>query len=468
MRAAIYVRISLDRAGKRAGIERQLADCRSLCSTRDWSVVGTYEDNDRSAYNGRERPGYERLVEDVAAGSIDVVVAWHSDRLWRQTLEQQLFLALGRDAGLKLIATPSGDFDPADADDAFMSTMHAAMAQKESADKSRRMKRRQVQKAEQGEFHGGGRAFGHNAKRTKIVEREAELIRDAARRVLTGESVSSIVLEWQSKKIPTTRGGRWRVDALSSLLVQPRIAGLREHRGVVVGRATWPRIIDVPTHERVVALFAARRRAGSRPAGQKHLLTGLLRCHACGASMIANPKADHSPRYVCPARPSGGCGGTSISAVHAECAVRDRVLDHLDDPEFARALEGAQLAHAERDRGVRDAADRLSTDRARLVELGDALADGDLDRVEYRRLADRVRRRIEEAESTLVRQENVGPALALVSQGGQLRHLWDHSLTLGEKRDVVSAVTDHFVVESAPMPRNVFHAERVRPVWRFE
>src|SRR6476660_8975740 len=99
--AAIYVRISLDRDGRRAGVERQRTDCEALCARRGWTLLDVYEDNSVSAYSGATRPAYDRLVAAVAAGHVDVVVAWHTDRLWRNVIEQQTFLAIGRDAGLR-------------------------------------------------------------------------------------------------------------------------------------------------------------------------------------------------------------------------------------------------------------------------------------------------------------------------------------------------------------------------------
>jgi site-specific DNA recombinase len=161
VRAGLYTRISLDRAGKRAGVERQRADCEALCAAQGWQVVEHFEDNDRSAYSGRERPAYRRLVEAVARGDVDVVVAWHQDRLWCDVVEQQTFLALGCEASLNFVATPSGNFDPTDADDEFVSTIQAAVSKRESAATARRMRRTQLEKATNGEFHGGGRAFGH-------------------------------------------------------------------------------------------------------------------------------------------------------------------------------------------------------------------------------------------------------------------------------------------------------------------
>src|SRR5438105_4241611 len=157
LRVGIYLRISLDRQGHRAGVERQRQDCIALCTQRGWTIVGFYEDNDVSAFTGAPRPDYDRLVGDIADGHIDVVCAYNQDRLWRSVIEQQLFLAEGRDVGLKLVATTSGEFDPADADGEFVSTVLAAMARKESQNTSRRMKRKQLEKAQNGETHGGRR-----------------------------------------------------------------------------------------------------------------------------------------------------------------------------------------------------------------------------------------------------------------------------------------------------------------------
>jgi site-specific DNA recombinase len=465
MRAAIYTRISLDRSGEGAGVERQRADCEALCAARGWEILDVFEDNDRSAYNGKERPAYERLTALVASGDVDVVVAWHPDRLWRSVLEQQTFLVLGRDAGLKLVATPTAEYDPADGDDSFMQTLLTAVAQKESADKSRRMRRRQADKAERGEFHGGRRAFGHNANRTKIVAKEAKLIREAARRVLGGEEMMSVCNDFIRRSIPSATGGRWRSDTLKSLLQQPRLAGLRDHHGQVVADATWPAILDRDTHERLVALFAARRRGPVERPARKNLLVRLLRCSRCGRFLLASAMSKDVPRYLCPPPAKGGCSGVTIVARRAEERVRDLVLEHLDTPEFARALQEARQAATENDHDVAALLDQVTRDRARLLELGDMLADGELSRAEYGRLTAKVELQITDAESRLARAETVIPA-DLEGQGARLAEAWE-AMTLDEKRTLIGAVAECFVVKPAPRPRNVFQPERVQPVWRF-
>jgi len=87
VRAAIYCRISQDRAGAGLGVTRQQDDCRALCERRGWEVIEVYADNDVSAYSGKVRPAWQRLIGDVQAGNIDAVVGWHVDRLTRSPRE---------------------------------------------------------------------------------------------------------------------------------------------------------------------------------------------------------------------------------------------------------------------------------------------------------------------------------------------------------------------------------------------
>jgi SepF-like predicted cell division protein (DUF552 family) len=50
-------------------------------------VVGEETDASISAWSGKTRPAWERVLKRVEAGEIDVVVAWHIDRMTRSILE---------------------------------------------------------------------------------------------------------------------------------------------------------------------------------------------------------------------------------------------------------------------------------------------------------------------------------------------------------------------------------------------
>ena len=72
--AAIYARISSDPDGLAAGVTRQIEDCRAFAERRCWRVADVYVDNDTSAYSGKRRPEYARLLDDLAAGTRDAVI----------------------------------------------------------------------------------------------------------------------------------------------------------------------------------------------------------------------------------------------------------------------------------------------------------------------------------------------------------------------------------------------------------
>ena len=67
LRAAIYVRISLDPEQTRLGVERHREDAQRLADFRRYQVVNVYEDNDVTGSGRRRRPEFERLLADIEA-----------------------------------------------------------------------------------------------------------------------------------------------------------------------------------------------------------------------------------------------------------------------------------------------------------------------------------------------------------------------------------------------------------------
>src|SRR6185437_3880522 len=91
VRAGLYARISSDREGDGLGVARQLQDCEQLAAAKGWTIAERYVDDDVSAYSGKPRPAYVRMLDDVRTGAIDAVVVYHLDRLHRQPKELEEF-----------------------------------------------------------------------------------------------------------------------------------------------------------------------------------------------------------------------------------------------------------------------------------------------------------------------------------------------------------------------------------------
>jgi DNA invertase Pin-like site-specific DNA recombinase len=271
IRAAAYARISSDRDGDQLGVRRQLEDCERLVERQGWELAERYVDDDVSAYTGRRRPAYRQMLDDIRAGFVDAVVVWHLDRLHRQPKELEEFFELCAAAGVRRLASVSGDIDLATDDGQFLARILGAVSRKESDDKSRRIRRKHQELAQAGRIGGGGtRPYGYEADRRTIRESEAAVIRECAKRLLAGEAIRSLCRDLDERQIPTVTGGRWTTQTLRRLLRSGRISGQREHHGELVAVAEWPAIIARAQTTRIRALF-------SDPAAAISL------CGSCGA-----------------------------------------------------------------------------------------------------------------------------------------------------------------------------------------
>lgn len=279
------------------------------------------------------------------------------------------------------------------------------------------------------------------------------------RRYVAGESLRSLCLWLDAEQVRTVDGNGWRTSTLRNLLSSGRIAGLREHRGQVVGLAVWPAIITPDDRQRVVARMAASQMAARR-APRRYLLSGLLRCARCSGTLFASPRVN-TRRYVCLSGPDdGGCGKMSVTAEPLERLVSDAVLYRLDTPALADALAGRAAAAAQ----AAELADNLAADRSQLAELAGLYGRTAITATEWliarRAIADRVHdaeRRLSAATGT--------EALVGLAHGDSLHAQWA-TLNLSRQAAIVRAVLDHAVITPGSRGAQRLDPGRVVPVWR--
>lgn len=469
-RTGIYCRISQDREGAGLGVARQEEDARAFCSARDWEVVEVYVDNDTSAYSGKPRPAYQRMLGDIENGHLDAVVCWHVDRLTRTPVELEHVIDIADRTGL-LLGTVTGEVDLSTPTGRMVARIIGATARQESEHKAERQKRQRRQAAEAGHVAGGGtRPYGYDDDRLTIVETEADAIRDAASRILAGESLSSICRDWADRGVRTSTGGSWRPTTLRRLLASARISGRREYNprppgqttrpllGEIVADAVWPAIIPPEQSDQIRRMLSdPNRRRTSSATGRTYLLSGILRCGRCGHGMVGRPKSG-TPRYVCPNVPGGqSCGGTATVAERTDEHVRDLVLIALSSPDLAARLrEVPEVDQATVD-AVRD-------DEGRLEELAEEWADGNISRAEWRRAREVIEGRLERNRAILNRQAGAAPLADLVGTFDDLLARWQ-TMNVSQRRAVVGAVLDR--VEVGPANRRMrWDPDRFTPVWK--
>jgi site-specific DNA recombinase len=468
--AAVYCRISDDRTGQHAGVSRQEKDCRELADRRRWPVAHLYVDNDLSAYRGKPRPQYRKMLEDIRTGQIDAILVWHLDRLHRSPKELEEFFEICDQAGLKHMACVSGDIDLATDDGKFHARILGAVARKESDDKSRRLKRKHLELAQQGRGKGGGtRPFGFHADRVTIKAEEAELIREAGKRILAGESLRGVCADWKRRGIKTVTGAEWSTTVLKSILVGPRTAGLREHQGDVVRtkdggpvKAEWPGIITRQQNEKLRALLLdPSRRKFAGTSARRYLLTGFIYCGLCDAKLVARPRDDKRRCYVCASGPNfHGCGKIRTLAEPVEEEARLQVFVRLD----AGLTETLKDATDEGD----DQAllDSLREDEAALEQLArDHYVDRIIGRSEYLAARQGLEYSIEATKRRLAGNGHSRVVLDLPRGIDALREAWDVR-GLDWRRSLIAAVVERIELKPAVKGRNFFDPNRVLILWR--
>jgi site-specific DNA recombinase len=214
LRSVIYARQSLDRSGEGAAVDRQIADCRALASDRGWDVVDVVIDNDVSASSAKVRPGYQRVLQMVDAGSVDRVIVWAVDRLTRKMRDLEDVVDLCERTGVS-VATVSGDLDLSSDMGRLVARILASVARGETERKGTRQKRANLQRAQAGNVGWTRRPFGYDRKDGKVhvVDAEAEAIRDASRDVIAGATLASVARDITSRDLLTTAGKPWNVTS---------------------------------------------------------------------------------------------------------------------------------------------------------------------------------------------------------------------------------------------------------------
>ena len=461
--AAVYARISSDPDGDRLGVTRQVEDCRGFAERRGWPIYEVYIDDDRSAYSGKTRPEYRRMLDDIRAGDVDAVVVWHLDRLHRQPKELEEFFDVCKDARLTSLASVTGDTDLSTHDGQFLARILGAVAKKESDDKSRRISRKHQELAQAGRSVGGGdRPYGYRADRLTVDPTEAVVVREAAARIRAGDSLRALATDLNDRGIPAGRGGAWGMQSLRRMLINPRMSGQRAYRGEIVAKGEWEAILTPEDTAQLTAILGDPARLTRRTVRRYLLSGGLLRCGLCNAVLTARPREGGDRRYICAKGPAlAGCGRIAVMSEPLEDLIVEAVLYRLDTPELAAALAGV----AAQDADAEAAQASVSADRAQLEELARAYGERQITFPEYLAARKPIEARIEAGQRKVSRLTQTAAIEKYVGDSAGLRAAWS-DLPLTRQRAIVSAVLDRAIVGPAIRGRTRFDPDRVEPVWR--
>lgn len=462
VRTGVYCRISFDREGEGLGVAGQEKKCRELAARLGWTVTDVFVDNDRSAYSGRPRREYLRLLAAMRTGGLDAVLGWHPDRLHRSPAELEEFIAVCDERRLLVQTVEAGLFDLSTPTGRAVARTVGAWARFESEHKAARIRRKLEENALNGKRGGGGpRPYGFDEDRVTLRPDEAAVIRDLAGRFLAGESLTSLARWLNESGVASVSGQVWSMPTVRGILGSARISGQREYHGQIVADAEWPAIITKEQTARIRAVLADPSRKTARTP-RRYLLTRLVCCHRCGRPLIARPKHGQR-RYICVAPPTGyGCGRTSVTAEALENIVYRAVLMALDGPGLQTAIATAENTEAT---DAHLLAEQIAAVAARRDELGVMFARGEIDRAAMLAGSRAATADIEQLERRLAAVTRTEALTHYVGDGAALEAEWE-DLTGDRQRAIVRSVIERVTIGPATPGRH-FDPNRVAITWRY-
>ncbi|MBT3360855.1 MAG: recombinase family protein [Rhodospirillales bacterium] len=439
-RAALYARYSSDLQSE-ASIEDQIRLCRERAEHDGHTVVQTYTDYAISGGNLSNRPGMLSLLDAAKRGECDVLIAEALDRISRDQEDIAAIYKRLSHADVRIVTLSEGEINELHV--GLKGTMNALFL-KDLAIKTRRGQRGRV---EAGKIPGGN-SYGYRIIRRilddgtastgerEIDPEEAAIVRRIFSEYAQGIAPRRIAGRLNAERVPSPRGGQWNASTINGS--RQRRNGILNNE-LYLGRITYNRQRFVkdpdtgkrisrlnPEHEwvgknvahlRIIdeaswnAVRAIKSRytshAGNKRQVNKRLLTGLVKCGACGGAMtIVNRE-----RYYCSAKRERGTCTSSVGINAAE--IEERVLTGLKN--ILRGNEELIVAFAEEfkaevvrlrkqrgtiNRQVQKDLNKVNTAIKRCLTF---IAEGDGDpglvRDELRRLEER-KRDLERASST--------------------------------------------------------------------
>ncbi|ETA00421.1 hypothetical protein CcI156_19940 [Frankia sp. CcI156] len=489
--AADYARISSDPGNDAKGVARQTEDSQGRIEREpSWRHVGSYIDNDLSATKGKERPEFERLMAAVRRDEVKVIVIYMTGRFVRTRRERMETYELLAKHGVRIVCTNGPDLDFSTPAGRMVAGIMGEVDAHEVEQLATRVSDSHLQAAKEGRPIGG-RCYGYRPdphalkhhKRRLIVPEEAAVIREMAPRALRGETLYSIVQDFNERGVPTLHpgrsrtGGLWSVSVLRDILTNPAIAGRSVLLGVDYGEAEWEPIISYADHLKLVGMFSGRTAPEGWTNRHVHLLSGIALCGKCLAqgreiTVTCRPGAKPTPSgyqpwpksrgYICPDKQRGGCRGLRHAADPVDAYVEETVVRLLGEPGVIDNLVAAEAPDAEE---VLKVATEIEACQARAAAVGALMAKDDptdeVTAIARRAALDQIR-----DDLTRHRQRQTALARSTVAEGlldvEDIAHHWEHVMTLSQQRATISALvritllpigrgkrgtTDHVVID---------------------
>lgn len=407
-RAALYIRVSTaEQSIHGLSLETQRASLDEWAKQEQVEVVGHYADPGISARKkAAKRPGLQRMLEDVRAGKIDLIVFTKLDRWFRNVGEYYKVQEVLEQYHVDW-KTIFEDYDTSTAAGRLKINIMLSVAQDEADRTSERIKVVFDAKRERREPLTGNCPTGYRIEGKKLVKDEEtrEAVAAFFRKFLASGSVSEAqALVWEEHRF------RIEYQLASKMLDSPVYHG--HYYGV---DDMCPPYITKDEFDRIQDM--RKRTVRKAKDNRVYLFSGLIACGECGYRMGGRTNTRGGTAfYNCPSRYIRKACGNSVNL--AESKIEKYLMEtiHLKLSQYKIAFDGLRNS-----RKGRNYQAEISVVRTKLSRLKELYLEELISIEEYRRDQEPLKARLEELSEQAKPMEapNFGRVEALLSQGWQ-------------------------------------------------
>jgi DNA invertase Pin-like site-specific DNA recombinase len=392
MRCAIYTRKStthnLDLEFSSLDAQREACEHYIKAHAHEgWTLVDERYDDGGFTGANTERPAFQKLLSDIEAKKVDLVVVYKVDRLTRSLLDFARVMDRFNSHGAAFVSVTQ-NFSTANALGKLTLNILMSFAEFEREMIAERIRDKIRASKRRGKWTGGRVPYGYDLVNKRLVpcEPEAEVVRQIFALYAELGSTSKVARLLNERGLTTgrhaergfaTRGAPWAKSDVLRVLRNPVYLGRVQSEGRV-HEGEHEAVVEAEAFriaEERLQRFSERRGAPRNPA---YLLTGILSCGRCGSAMTSSTTRRNGREYRyygCRARSERGkeaCSARRIAARPLEEMVVARVRAESLRPELVREV---QRELAERVSARRR---QLEHDRSRLPrELSRLRADAE-------------------------------------------------------------------------------------------
>ncbi len=442
---ALYIRLSKEdeTEGPSQSVTNQKSLLNEFVQQHRLSVYDTYIDDGWSGTTF-DRPDFQRMIEDIEAKKVNMVITKDLSRLGRDYIMTGHYMErYFPEKRVRYISLLDGIDTGVDSTANDITPFRAIMNDMYAKDISKKIKSVKRDKQRKGQFIGGKPAYGykmHPTVKNKIVidEQVAPVVQRIFKMALEGISCRQIAAQLNAERIPTPATyaglpvanpgpytGLWSSERISDMLqnetyignmVQGRTVKIsykskkclkQERENWIVVEGTHEPLIDRATFQKVRMLINSRNHTRSRT--YDFLLKGMIFCHECGYPLAVlnrkNAAEEDVLYFVCRTyqrfTKAGVCSCHSIKEKTVTDAVVSKIREvckaYLDpnqlQPIAIAAVDEARKTeeHGDEIRSLHSKIDSLTAnlDKMYMDRLTGLLAEADFERIYQRVKMDR-------------------------------------------------------------------------------